>query len=267
MGILEGLWLSFLQSFTEFLPVSSSGHLLFFKNIINHHDIPLIMDILLHTGSLVAVILYFRGSIRQTFSKALHEIRHWPEEKTHSKFVAYVLISTLVTFTGYLVFKGPIEARIQTPAVLKYTYLITTLVLLATIWNRHSHNQLITRKGILFAVIVGAIQIIAILPGVSRSGMTISIMLLLGVERSEAAYYSFMLFIPAALGAFLFKIFNVSNLQFLQANWLPLLISLLSTILLSALFLSLLTWIVRRGRMYLFSVYTLGMAVLAWILF
>ena len=225
------------------------------------------MDILLHMGSLVAVIYYFRKRIRQTYSIALQEIRQWPGDFTHSKFLTYIIISSSITFAGYLVFKDTIEAQFQTPAVLKITYIITTVILISTIWNRNTHKQPITQKGIMFAIIIGLIQIMAILPGVSRSGVTISAMLLLGIDRSEAAYYSFMLFIPAALGAFLFKIFDVSNFHFLQVNWLPLLVSLFVTILLSSLFLSLLTWIVRRGQLFIFSFYTLGMAIMAWILF
>ena len=266
MGILEGLWLSFIQSFTEFLPVSSSGHLLFFKAIF-HHDIPLINDIVLHLGSLAAVITYFRLRIRRTLETAILEMRRRRSDKPNSKFILYVSVSTLVTLTGYLIFQDAIEAQFKSPDILKFTYVITTLVLISTVLSRNRQDRPISGKTIFFAVIVGAVQILAILPGVSRSGMTISVMLLLGADRSEAAYYSFMLFIPATLGAFLFGLSDVSNFQFLQTYWLPLLISLLSTVVFSYLFLSLLAWIVRRGRLYLFSVYTLGMAVLAWILF
>jgi undecaprenyl-diphosphatase len=267
MSILQGLWLSLIQSFTEFLPISSSGHLLFFKAILHHEDIPLISDIVMHLGSLVAVVIYFRAEIRRTFKNAVPEIRDRQPDKPHSKFIFYVLISTVVTFIGYLLFQDPIEAQFKTPHVLRITYLLTTLILLSTVLNRNRQNQPIAGKSIFFAVLIGLVQALAILPGVSRSGMTISVMLMLRTDRSEAAYYSFMLFIPAALGAFLFGLSDIDNFLFLRTQWMPLLISFLSTIILSTLFLWLLTWIVRKGRLYLFSVYTLGMAVLSWILF
>jgi undecaprenyl-diphosphatase len=266
MSILEGLWLSLIQSLTEFLPVSSSGHLLFFKALFHHQDIPLISDIVLHLGSLIAVVIYFRAQIRRTFRMAVPEIRDKHTDKPHAKFILYVLISTAVTFTGYLLFQDKIEAQFETPHILRVTYLLTTLILLSTVLNLNRQNQPIAGKSIFFAVFIGLVQILAILPGVSRSGVTISVMLLLRIDRSEAAYYSFMLFIPAALGAFLFGLSDVSSFQFLLIHWVPLLISFLTTILLSSLFLWLLTWIVRRGKLYLFSIYTLGLAVLAWIL-
>lgn len=267
MNFLHGLFLSFVQSATEFLPVSSSGHLLFLKGLLQFQDMPLIYDILMHVGSLVAVCIFYASKIRETLSGACVEIRQHLPERPQLRFIIYVGISSIVTFACYILFKDAIESKFETPSVLSVTFLITSAVLLSTRWLGKRESRNVRDMAWWFAVVIGLFQAMAILPGVSRSGTTISLMLLFSIRRDEAAYYSFMLFIPAALGALVFKLSDMSNVAYLLNNWSALLLSFIAASLFSYLFLTLLTWIVRRGRIWIFAFYTFALAGISWAVF
>ncbi|MBN2103380.1 undecaprenyl-diphosphate phosphatase [bacterium] len=267
MNLFQGLLLSFIQAATEFLPISSSGHLLFIKGLLHYSEIPLIYDILMHGGSLVAVCCFYFSKIRQTFGGAYIEIKQRQPDKQQSRFLIYIIISSVVTFAGYLIFKNPIESGFESPSVLQITFLVTTLILLSVRFFGPKENRRVSEKAFYFAIIVGLFQALAILPGISRSGTTISVMLLFGIKREEAAYYSFMLFIPAVLGAVVFKLSDISSIHYIQANWFFLILAFLSAFGFSYLFLSLLVWIIRHGRLWMFAFYTFILAGVAWILF
>jgi len=267
MKILQVLLLSFVQAATEFLPVSSSGHLLFFKGLLRFDDIPLICDILMHVGSLVAVLFFYGPKIRQTVAEIGTEFRQRLSDKPQSRFLLYIAISSIVTFVGYLFFKDPIESGFTTPSILAKTFLITTFILLSTRCFRRKESRSLAEMAWTFAVVVGLFQALAILPGISRSGTTISVMLLYGIKREEAAYYSFILFIPGVLGALLFKLSDLSNLHYIQANWIALILAFISAFAFSYLFLSFLIWIIRRGRLWIFAFYTLILAGVSWAIF
>ncbi len=261
------LILAFVQAATEFLPVSSSGHLLFLKGVFGIRDIPVVFDIVLHVGSLIAIVFFYRQRLMGTVRGMVTEWSQHKQSKPDTRFVVYLILSTSVTFVFYLFLKDPIELSVQRPAVLFLTYLLTTVILFSTYFANTDSKQTVSNKRWTIALLVGFSQGLAILPGVSRSGATISSLLLTGVRKDDAAYYSFSLAIPAILGALVFKLSEVDNMTFVMANWRILILAFTLSVVFSYLFLVLLKLVLKRKVFWLFSLYTAAMAIASLILF
>ena len=269
MDIYYYLLLSIIQAATEFLPISSSGHLLFLKGLLNHEEIPILFDIIVHVGSLMAIVIYYFNRLRSTVNHArLELVDKENDEKQHLKWILFLLFSTAVTFVFYLLFKEFIERRYQTPSILVVTYVFSSVVLFSTIFTKKIQKKSsLIHKSILVPVLVGLFQGFAIFPGISRSGLTIAPMLLSGIEKEESAYYSFSLAIPAILGALLFKILEMESWHYLAAHWVILMISFLVSACFSYLFLRLLIFCIKKEKFWLFSTYTFVLAIVSYIIF
>lgn len=264
---LKIIFLSLLQAFTEFLPVSSSGHLLFFQTIFNLNQLPLIFDITVHLGSLIAVLIFYFKNLLDTLKYSYLELKEKQQEKPQTKFIIYITISTIITFLMYISFQ-PIFDKLFTSAKYLYiTFFITTIILFSTYFFTDKKTTSISKKNILYPFIVGIFQGFAIAPGISRSGSTIAASLILKVDRKEAAYYSFTLFIPAVLGALVLDLFKNSALDFLKQNLLLVIIAFTISAFFSYLFLKLLVYIIKKGKFWIFAIYTLLMSIISFITF
>jgi len=215
----------------------------------------------------MAIVVFYSKRIGATFKNAWSEFVERREEKNDLNFLFYIALSTVVTFIFYVILKNPIEAGYQSPSILFVTYLVTTVLLFSTYFAGKKDKSEIAKKSILLPVVVGLLQGFAILPGISRSGSTISPLLLMGVRREEAAYYSFFLAIPAILGALIFKLLDTENLGFLVDQWGMVVLCFGVSMVFSYLFLAILRFILRRGKFWLFSAYTLVLAVVSLIIF
>jgi undecaprenyl-diphosphatase len=183
------LLLSALQGATEFLPVSSSGHLLLFSKFLQV-DIDLQTVVLLHAGSLFAIVLLvYRGIFKA--------LRNW-------KILLNLVISTLPAMFVGLLFEEQVEAVFSKVSFLPFFFIITAVfLLLASLKDGEKSLDHMSARD---ALLIGLFQAIAILPGVSRSGMVLSAALLLSYEKREAVTYTFLMAIPVLLGASLLKL-------------------------------------------------------------
>lgn len=267
MNPVHYLVLAFVQAATEFLPISSSGHLLFLKGLFQVQDLPILFDIIIHVGSLTAIIVFYHRRLAFTVQNAWFELIEKRQKKPQFKLLVYICISTGVTFAFYLLFKESIESRYNSPSVLFTTYIVTTCILLSTYFTRRIETTSITNKSLILPFVVGLFQGIAIMPGISRSGSTISPLLLMGIKKEEAAYYSFFLAIPAILGALVFKLSEMEGVTFLINNWPIMSVTFVVSALFSYAFLALLTFILKKGKFWFFAIYTLGLAFLSLVLF
>lgn len=188
MKILEGIVLGLIQGLTEFLPVSSSGHLVLFQNLFGIEEATQAFSILLHMATLIAVFVYYWKDIWAL-------IRH-PFQRT----TALLIAGTLPTVVIALLFNDTFDAIFGQGKFIGFNFLFTGVVLLYAD-SRRGGRKRIRNMSIFDALVVGTMQGVAILPAVSRSGMTISTCLARGMNRDDAARFSFLLSIPAILGA------------------------------------------------------------------
>jgi len=190
--------LAIVQGLTEFLPISSSAHLILTPQILEFSDQGLAFDIAVHVGSLVAVISYMRRDLWLMFKDFIGSFGATGQITENSRMVWLVALSTvpIVIFGG--LFKSLVETDLRTPLVIAATTIIFGLLLLwIDLRGKHQRNehQLSWRDGF----IIGCFQVLAIIPGTSRSGITMTAGLMLGLTREAASRFSFLLAIPTIL--------------------------------------------------------------------
>jgi undecaprenyl-diphosphatase len=191
MSIFESIILGIVQGLTEFLPISSSGHLVLFQKLFNLRDVEataLFFDTMVHLGTLIAVFAVFRKDIIEMIKKPF------------SKLSLLVIAGTIPTVIVALLLKGPIEVAFKSGSTLGLEFIITGLILWYAERKRYGHKK-VNDVSYIDAVFIGLLQGLAIFPAISRSGSTIAGALMRGIERETAARYSFLLSIPAILGA------------------------------------------------------------------
>lgn len=247
--LLKYIILGIVQGLTEFLPVSSSGHLVIFQHWLKIADQGLILDIFLHAGTLAAVIIFFRREI-------IELIKTPPLWK-------YLIITTMITAAIAVLGKNFFEGLFTSTRVAGLGLLITAGILFLT--RRCLRGErLMSDLNIKDALQVGLFQALAIVPGISRSGSTISSQLWRGVEKETAFRYSFLLSIPAILGALLMEGKHLKNLFAL--NSINIWAGFLSALLTGLVSLKILRLVIKKARFSLFGYYCLLAGLLILIL-
>jgi undecaprenyl-diphosphatase len=196
---LQAALLGIVQGLTEFLPVSSSAHLILARAFFGFDGdkFGLAFDVACHVGTLIAVLIYFRKDLMR-MAAALPRLMDLSDPD--ARLIWLIVVATVPAVIAGLLFKHQIEDHMRTPAVAAETLAIGG-ILLAFAERRGSKTR--TESSLTFAeaLLIGCAQAIALVPGVSRSGATITVALLLGLRRGEAARFIFLLAIPAILGA------------------------------------------------------------------
>ena len=202
MTTLEIIILALLQGLTEFLPISSSAHLILPSQILGWQDQGLAFDVAVHVGSLLAVILYFRKEVGAMAVAWLGTVGVGPEKGSQSfdgKLVWWILFATIPAGLFGLLGKDFIEEHLRSALVIAAATLLFGFLLgFADIkaGKRTTHKSM-EKLGFKGAMLIGLAQAIALIPGTSRSGITMTIGLMLGLSRDNAARFSFLLSIPA----------------------------------------------------------------------
>lgn len=218
MDIFQAIIIGLVQGLTEFLPVSSSAHLIFVQQALGLTDVPLAFDVLLHAGTLVAVFIYFYNDIIQMIKgfflslidlkegKFMSEIKRDP----YKKLAWLTIIATIPIGVVGLLFNDVVEELFGGLTVPAFLLLITgCLLYFSQRMNSGKINvQNISTKE---ALVMGCGQALAILPGLSRSGTTIASGLFVGLDKEFAAKFSFILSIPAILGAAVVQLKDLSG--------------------------------------------------------
>ncbi len=208
MSVMQTIWLSIVQGLTEFLPVSSSGHLILFAEFTSFEDQGLAVDIALHVGSLLAVMIYFYKDISAMF-KGVFKKFLLPDFSDKGNKLAYmiVLASIPALVMGFCLRNFGMEV-FRTPKVIGWTILIYGLILFYADKVGKSDKTSVD-IGFKEAFLIGLAQCLALIPGTSRSGITITLARFLGINRSEAAKFSMLLSIPTIVAAGALEIFRL----------------------------------------------------------
>ena len=271
MDAVQALILGIVQGFTEWLPVSSSGHLVILQEVWGL-DVPVLFDVLLHVATALVVLIFLRKEVAEILRSLARFMRRWRAGEKAS----VVLREEDGAMTAWLIVIGTIPTALIGFALWRWTKLlfhsllvvavgliITGIALSLTYAVRKRDGKPLGTAG---ALAVGVIQGIALIPGISRSGATISTGLLLGAERVRVARYSFLLAVPAILGAAMAGALDAGSGS-LNVDALSLTVALVSAAGSAFLALRLLFAIISRARFYAFAPYCLavGIALLIWI--
>ena len=243
MHMLEIIILGIIQGITEFLPISSSGHLVIAQNILSIKSPGNTLEVLFHFGTLMSVVYIFFKDIKQIFLTM--------NEKDNQLFIFYLIIATLPAIFAGLLLKDYFLKIFDNVHLVGFALCSTGILLILS--KRFKNNQ----KAISFSssILVGVMQAIAIIPGISRSGSTISICMYLGIPPKEAARFSFLLSIPVILGASILGFLEMeSNNTF---NYLTLTLAITTSFVTGVLALKILLKILNTGRFYFFGFYCL----------
>ncbi|MEO0272677.1 MAG: undecaprenyl-diphosphate phosphatase [candidate division WOR-3 bacterium] len=241
---MKELIVGIIQGITEFLPVSSSGHLVLTQSILKISKPGIEFEIFLHFSTLLAVLIFFFKEIKNLAQK----------ENPKNLPLTLIIIGSIPAGVIGVLFKDKIELYFENTTYLPYFYLITTAMLFSTSLRKKAVRENIT---ILDALIIGTAQAIAILPGVSRSGATISTALLLGILPEKAFSFSFLLSIPAIFGAMILdlKDANFSTLlSYAPAGTIAFLFGIASLYILKKT--------LKMNKLHYFGFYTLIVAIL-----
>ena len=264
MGLLEAVILAVVQGLTEFLPVSSSGHLVLFSYILGVNQPSIAYEVLLHFGTLIAVFIAFWRDIVALFQAGLKIISNpkaFPrliDEDADVRMLVALCIGTIPAVIVALLLESQIEGLFAAPGLTGIVLLITEGVLFIT----ERYSKIIALKGkslkesvsILDGLIIGIGQAFAIVPGLSRSGTTIGFGLWRGLRREEAARFSFLLSIPAILGATVLAIGDLISGQ-VNASISTLIIGTIVAAITGYVAIKFLLQIIKKGRLVYFSYY------------
>lgn len=210
MPLLHAIVLGLVQGLSEFLPISSSGHLLVVPWLLDWNDLedPSVkkaFDVALHIGTLAAVVGYFRRDLVALVHDGLVSARHPRGPHTASGRLAWLLVlSALPAAAVGGLFDDVIERRLGTPAIIAASLVVFAGVLAFA--DRRMTHRLMASIGTREALIIGVAQVLALNPGTSRSGITISAALLVGLRRDDAARFAFLMSLPVTVGAVMYKV-------------------------------------------------------------
>lgn len=266
MTMIETILLGILQGLTEFLPVSSSGHLAIGKHLLGFGEPELLVDIALHCGTLLAVCLFFRHDLGLMIGDILHLFSkredHRPPPGPYAVLAFMVVIGSIPTGLIGIAFKDTLEGLFGSVTIVAVMLVITGVIVGVTRFIPEAYTRK-DRLSILIALAIGTAQGVAIIPGISRSGTTIVAGLLLGLNRDLAGRFSFILSLPAILGALLLE-FDADAVA--RVGLSPLLVGFLTSAIVGFLALKLLMTLVRRGRFYYFAPYCWAIGILTLVL-
>jgi len=251
MTLEQAIALGALQGATEFLPVSSSGHLALAQSLISGFTQPgVLFDVLLHVGTMIAVIIYFCKDLRDL---ATAPFRRDETAGQHQKMLLLLIAGSVPTGIIGLAGKDFAESLFENVPVVACMLLITGTILFVSERLRRGTGSGKTDIGWGDAIITGIAQGLAIIPGISRSGSTIATLLLRGIDGETAARFSFLLALPAVFGATLLSLRDIGEVAagqlvtYAAGTGAAMVIGLLSIHFLLA--------IIRRKRLYFFAFY------------
>jgi undecaprenyl-diphosphatase len=249
---LEAAALGLIQGLTEFLPVSSSGHLVMLQALLGLDQKGVVFEVVLHVATLVSVLIFYR---RRVAELAIGVLRRQPEAL---RYAAKLAVATVPAVLAVLVIGDFLEARFEVPATAGVCLLLTGAILWTT--RRSAPRASDAQPGWLAALLIGCAQAFAILPGISRSGATVAAALALGVVPAAAAEFSFLMSVVAVGGAAVRKL---PELTALPAGALaPLLIGALVALVSGVAAIWLFVRLLRTRAFHRFAYYTWGAGAL-----
>lgn len=260
MDFWQSVALGILQGISEFIPISSSGHLVVARVVMGLElaDIPLLYDVVLHIATLIVVIVFFRERILRMVGALARWVarRSTADDAVDLRLAWLVFLGTLVTVAVGLSIRR-LDLHLY-PRVVAGAFLVTAILLVLAHFTRGhiDYDGLTLRHG----VVVGFVQGLAVVPGISRSGSTIWAALASGISRERAGEYSFLLSIPAILGALVLELRHLGDLG-AAVSPVVMAAGFVASLVFGFLSLSLLVMLIRGGKLWVFSIYLVPLGI------
>lgn len=251
MNWLEAVFLGVVQGASEFLPISSSGHLVIFQGLLGVDAANIYLEVALHFGTLLAVVIYFWRDLLDLIQGTLKYLSGQRDSASADSFRLFVclILGSIPVAIGGLLLKDWFERAFDSTLLTGFMLLVTAFILLGTRLVKRPSGQI----GHSRALLIGLAQLAAVLPGISRSGTTISTAIYLGVEPLRAARFSFLLSIPAVTAAFLLKLLDFFESPVAASELAAYGVGALASFLVGLLALHYLLKLIASQRFYLFG--------------
>jgi undecaprenyl-diphosphatase len=254
MNIIEVLILAIIQGITEWLPISSSGHLALAQQYFGL-NVPVLFDIILHLGTLFVVLIVFWKDVKKIL-RAVAQLNFKSEE---DKLALYIIVGSIPTAIIGFLFEDTFKSFFSNLLAIGLALIINGSILYLSKLPKNKNRLL----NYLDSLLIGTAQGIALIPGISRSGATISTGLLRRVKREKVFQYSFLIFIPAVIGATLAEgIKEWHNLAATNIDFASIVLGLIVTMVVGYIFLKLLRKIIVKERFHVFAYYCWALGLL-----
>jgi undecaprenyl-diphosphatase len=264
MDYLKVILLAITQGLTEFLPISSSGHLVLASEIFGIKYPGITMEVFLHFGTFLSVLVVFRKEIQKilfAFFKNFWKLTNYRKNMKNDEYFAlsiYMLIAMIPAGIVGVFFKDFFESLFQNINAVGIALIITGTVLFLTQWAENKNKKFNLWK----SIVIGLVQAVAIIPGISRSGSTISTGLFLGIDKEKVARFSFILALPLVFGATILETKNIIGVS--AIDWRPILLGTIIAFITGYYAIKWILYSLLKGKFYIFSYYCvlLGFIVL-----
>lgn len=268
MSLVQALILALVQGLTEFLPVSSSGHLALLGKLVGLKEPDINFDITIHLATLFAVVFYYRKDLYNLAINFFSSLKNGGGETGSDfpnnplRFLFFVIAASIPTGIIGLYLKDKVEYLHSNLKIVGVCFLITALFLFfASIIQKKGNSERLLTMSLLIPILIGIAQGLAVIPGISRSGATITVALFFGVSAEDSAEFSFLISIPAILGAFLLKLGDISGSLFT----LPYIAGFLTALIVGIFAIKAVEIVVKKMKLQYFSLYLIFAAVISFL--
>lgn len=256
LSFWEALIFGLVQGITEFLPISSTAHIIVTQRLLGYEFPGLTFEVVLHLASVLAVIIYFRKDLYEILLGFFRYIgKRQSEDRLQFLFALYIVIATAITGGLGLIIQDWIGDAMKSSLSIAIALAITGVFLIfIEKFKQYGERQVKDMKWS-DSVVVGLVQTLAVLPGISRSGSTLIAALWLGLDRPTAIRYSFLLSIPVVLGSSVLVVTDLNNDMWATIGWLPLLVAFVSTFIFSIVGIVWLINFLKKSKLIYFAIY------------
>ena len=275
MHLIQAILMGIVQGLSEFLPISSSAHLVFtsnfykvFKNIeITHSNQEIFLDIMLHLGTLIAVLIFFRKELWAIVKALNNGLKTKDYSSEDFKTGVFIIIGTVITVLVAYPLSGIAEKLVFRPDLVGLLLILTGFILLFSEFlskRKNTKNPITLKSSVLIAIAQG----LAALPGFSRSGLTIATGLMSGCDRTTSAKYSFLLSIPIIMGASMFyPLLEIDLKEVATYNWTAIILGTIVSGIVGYLCIKYFMKFLSKFSLAIFGYYCLLMGIFAFIFF
>jgi len=248
--LTKAIILGIIQGFTEWLPISSTGHLKLAEHLLNFlsTEDSLFFEFTLHIGTLIVILVLFRKEIKNILSALVH----LDFKSEYGKLIPLIIVGTIPAGIIGIALKELIEENFQSFLPIAVAFIFCGLTLFVSKAGKEQTDNISYSR----AIVIGLAEGIAIIPGLSRSGLTIAIALLLGIRREKAFKFSFLLSIPAIIGAISYLFYShIDTLMVSEFSGIDILAGVVAAMIVGFLALKLLWKIVANKQLHFFAFY------------